>query len=57
MSTRAHWGRLAAAAGMVLALAVPLLAPAGNAVAAESLNVNLASVTGPATGVGSGGRG
>jgi hypothetical protein len=42
------------AAGMVLALAVPLLGPVQGAAAAESLNVNLASVTGPATGVGEG---
>src|SRR5579859_3025544 len=38
----------------LLALAIPLLAPAGQAAAAESLSVNLASVTGPATGVGEG---
>src|SRR5579859_3295603 len=38
----------------LLALAIPLLAPAGKAAAAESLSVNLASVTGPATGVGEG---
>jgi hypothetical protein len=46
--------RLAAAAGMVAALAVGLLAPAGKAVAAETMNVNLASTTGTATGVGEG---
>ncbi|HEX6526168.1 MAG TPA: RICIN domain-containing protein [Streptosporangiaceae bacterium] len=46
--------RMAAAAGIVLALAIPLLAPAENAVAAESMSVNLASTTGPATGVGEG---
>ena len=46
--------RLAVAAGMLLALAVPLLAPAQSAAAAESLSVNLAAVTGPATGVGEG---
>ncbi len=51
---------LATAVGMLLALAIPLLAPAGNATAAgnaaaaESLSVNLASVTGPASGVGEG---
>ena len=39
---------------MLLALAVALLAPAENASAAESLSVNLASTTGPATGVGEG---
>src|SRR5579872_6970521 len=38
----------------LLALAIPLLAPAGKAAAAEALSVNLASVTGPATGVGEG---
>ena len=54
MSTRTRRGRrLAAAAGLALALAIPL-SPAGNAAAAESLSVNLASVTGPATGVGEG---
>ncbi|HZR51975.1 MAG TPA: RICIN domain-containing protein [Streptosporangiaceae bacterium] len=54
MSTRTRRGRLAAAASVVLALAVPLGAPAQGAAAAESLSVNLASVTGPATGVGEG---
>jgi Ricin-type beta-trefoil lectin domain-like len=54
MNKRTRPLRLAAAAGLVLALAVPLLAPAENAVAAESMNVNLAAVTGPATGVGEG---
>jgi len=54
MSTRIRWGRLAAAAGVVLALAIPLLVPAENAMAAESLSVNLGSVTGPATGIGEG---
>jgi hypothetical protein len=54
MSTRTRWFRRAAAAGTVLALAIPLLASAQNAVAAESLNVNLGSVTGPATGIGEG---
>jgi hypothetical protein len=43
--------RLAAAAVM---LAVPVLGPARSAAAAESLSVNLAAVTGPATGVGEG---
>ena len=51
---RTRWVRRAAAAGTVLALAIPLLASAQNAVAAESLNVNLAAPTGPATGVGEG---
>jgi len=54
MRTSTRWGRLTAAAGTVLALAMPLLGPAGNAAAAESLNVNLASVTGSVTGVGEG---
>src|ERR1022692_4233846 len=53
MSTRTRWFRRATA-GTVLALAIPLLASAQNAVAAESLNVNLGSVTGPATGIGEG---
>jgi hypothetical protein len=39
---------------MALALAVPLLGPAESAAAAESLSVNLATTTGPATGVGEG---
>jgi hypothetical protein len=43
--------RLAAAAVM---LAVPVLGPVRSAAAAESLSVNLAAVTGPATGVGEG---
>jgi hypothetical protein len=38
----------------VLALVIPLLASVQNAVAAESLNVNLAATTGPSTGVGEG---
>lgn len=54
MSMRTRPRRLAAAAGTVLALAIPLLAPAKNAHAAESLSVNLAATTGPATGVGEG---
>ena len=45
---------LLAGAGMLLALAAMLLAPAENASAAESLSVNLGSTTGPATGVGEG---
>ncbi len=50
---------LAVAVAVALAVVVPLLAPVGNAAAAEtpgaeSLNVNLASATGPATGVGEG---
>jgi len=53
MSTKTRQGRLAAA-GLVLALAIPLLSSAGTAVAAESLNVNLAATTGSATGVGEG---
>jgi hypothetical protein len=53
MSTRTRWFRRAAA-GTALALAIPLLASAQTAVAAESLNVNLGSVTGPATGIGEG---
>jgi len=54
MRVRTKPGAFAIAAGMVLALAIPLLTPAESAGAAESLNVNLASVTGPATGVGEG---
>jgi hypothetical protein len=54
MRMRTRPGRLALVAGAVLALAVPVLAPAQGAAAAESLSVNLASVTGPATGVGEG---
>jgi len=54
MSTRTRRVRLlAAVAGMALALAIPLF-HAENASAAESLSVNLASVTGPATGIGEG---
>jgi Ricin-type beta-trefoil lectin domain len=45
---------LATAVATLLALAVPLLGPAQSASAAESLSVNLASVTGPATAVGEG---
>jgi hypothetical protein len=56
MRVRTRAGRFAVAAGTVLALAVPVLAlpSAPSAQAAESLTVNLASVTGPATGVGEG---
>jgi hypothetical protein len=54
MSMRTRPRRLAAAAGIVLALAISLLAPARSALAAESLSVNLAATTGPATGVGEG---
>ncbi|MDX6390185.1 MAG: hypothetical protein QOJ73_1248 [Streptosporangiaceae bacterium] len=54
MSTRTGQGRLAVAAGMVLALAVSLLASAGSAGAAEALSVNLASVRGAAHSVGEG---
>jgi hypothetical protein len=54
MRMRTRQGRLAAAAGMVLALAMPLLVPAESASAAQALSVNLASVTGPSTGVGEG---
>ena len=48
--------RLGAAAGTALALLVPwlTLAPAPGALAAESLSVNLASVTKPSAGVGEG---
>jgi hypothetical protein len=45
---------LLASAGMLLALGATLLGHAENASAAESLSVNLASTTGPATGVGEG---
>ena len=54
MKVRAIPGKLAMVAGTVLALAVPTLGPVQSAAAAESLSVNLASVTGPATGVGEG---
>jgi hypothetical protein len=46
--------RLAAAAAIVLAAAVPLLGQAGSAAAAETLSVNLASTTGTSTSVGAG---
>ena len=51
---RTKQGSLATAAVMVLALLTPLLLPAEGASAAQALSVNLASVTGPATGVGEG---
>src|SRR5689334_19598608 len=54
MRKKTPWLRLVTASATLLALAVPLLAPAQRAAAAESLSVNLASVTGPATGVGEG---
>jgi hypothetical protein len=46
--------RLAVAAAIVLAAAVPLLGQAGSAAAAETLTVNLASSTGTSTSVGAG---
>jgi hypothetical protein len=54
MSTRARLGRLVTAVAMALALAVPAMAHAPDAHAAESMSVNLAAPTGPATGVGEG---
>jgi Ricin-type beta-trefoil lectin domain-like len=53
MKTLTRPSRLAVAAAMILALAIPLLRP-GEAHAAESLSVNLASVTGTAKSVGEG---
>ena len=53
MRTLTRPSRLAVAAAMILALAIPLLRP-GEAHAAESLSVNLASVTGAAKSVGEG---
>ena len=53
MMTLTRPSRLAVAAAVTLALAVPLLRP-GEAHAAESLSVNLASVTGAADSVGEG---
>ena len=48
-------GRLAVAAGVVMALAVPLVAAdAAQAATGESLSVNLAATRGPATAVGEG---
>ena len=55
MSTRTRLSRLAAAAAMALALVGALLVSIQReATAAASLNVNLASTRGPATGVGEG---
>lgn len=54
MRARIRSHRLSVAAAVTLTLAATLLAPAQRAAAAESLSVNLASVTGPATGVGEG---
>jgi len=56
MRTRTRPGRLALAAGTVLALAIPwlTLSAAPGASAAGELSVNLASVTKPSTGVGEG---
>jgi len=51
---RKRAARLAAAAAIVLAAAVPLLGQAGTAAAAETLSVNLASTTGTSTSVGAG---
>ena len=53
MRTLTRPSRLAVAAAMILALAIPLLRP-GQAHAAESLSVNLSSVTGAAKNVGEG---
>jgi hypothetical protein len=46
--------RIAAAAAIVLAAAVPLLGQAGSAAAAETLSVNLGSTTGTTSSVGAG---
>ena len=54
MRTNRGLGYIAAAAGLVLALATALMAPAEPAMAATSLTVNLASTRGPATAVGEG---
>jgi hypothetical protein len=55
MRTKRRLGRLATAAGAVIALAVPLVAAnASHAATSESLSVNLASTRGPATAVGEG---
>ena len=54
MTMRPKPRRLAVMAAVVLALATPLLARAQSASAAEAMTVNLASVTGTATGVGEG---
>ena len=53
MKTLTRPSRITVAAAMIMALAIPLLRP-GEAHAAESLSVNLASVTGTAHGVGEG---
>jgi ricin-type beta-trefoil lectin protein len=54
MKLTARAGRLAIAAAMMAATAVPLLGPAQRAAAAESLTVNLGSVTRAASSVGEG---
>ncbi|HEX6522959.1 MAG TPA: RICIN domain-containing protein [Streptosporangiaceae bacterium] len=55
MTRGTRQGRLAAAAAAAgLALMIPLLAPVQSAVAAESMTVNLAATTKPATAVGEG---
>ncbi|WP_328825884.1 RICIN domain-containing protein [Streptomyces sp. NBC_00252] len=55
MRTRARAGRLAMAAGVVLALVRQLLSTGdAQATSSESLSVNLASTRGPSTGVGEG---
>src|SRR5512142_3368347 len=55
MRTRTKLGSLAAATAVVAALTVPLLAtPQENAATGRDMTVNLASVRGPATGVGEG---
>jgi hypothetical protein len=54
MKLRARAGRLAMSAAVMAAIAVPLLGPAQGAAAAESLTVNLGSVTRAASGVGEG---
>src|SRR5579862_7466178 len=54
MKLRARAGRLAMSVAVIAAIAVPLLGPAQGAAAAESLTVNLGSVTRAASGVGEG---
>ncbi|NUR31705.1 MAG: hypothetical protein HOV83_38680 [Catenulispora sp.] len=55
MRVRTTIRRLASATALLLAVAVPSFAPAqGQVAATESLTVNLAAPTGPATGVGEG---
>ena len=54
MRLRMRAGRLAMAAAVMLAVAVPLLGPARSAAAAESLTVNLGSVTRAVTSAGEG---